>query len=94
MSKTHKIKIWPSYFAAIERGDKTFEWRRNDRDYAVGDMLVLREWDPAKGEAASCLGYTGSSITARITYKVEGVFGMPAGFCILGIKPMTLGEGK
>lgn len=28
---------------AIAEGKKVAEWRRNDRDYRVGDVLILRE---------------------------------------------------
>jgi hypothetical protein len=40
----HELKSWPEFFSAIETGEKTFELRRNDRNYQVGDVLVLREW--------------------------------------------------
>lgn len=43
----HDLKCWPAEFAAIERGENLHEIRRADRPYAVGDVLVLREWVPA-----------------------------------------------
>lgn len=88
MAKTHEIKIWPSQFDAVVAGDKTFEWRKNDRDYAVGDTLVMREWDPAKCSApyGDWEGYTGRETSAVVTYKAEGVFGIPDGYCVLAIK--------
>ena len=42
----HELKTWPKYFAAVRSGQKRFEIRRNDRDFKVGDILVLREFDP------------------------------------------------
>lgn len=42
----HELKTWPRYFDAVKRGDKSFEVRRDDRGYAVGDTLVLREFEP------------------------------------------------
>lgn len=89
MSRRHEVKVWPSYFAAIKSGQKTFEWRRNDRDYAVGDVLVLREYDPTRGAVVPGLGYTGECVEASITYKAEGVFGIPVGYCVLAIRVVT-----
>lgn len=96
MPKTHEIKIWPSQFDAVVSGHKTFEWRKNDRDYAVGDTLVMREWDPAQWSPASgdwrC--YTGRQISVVVTYKAEGVFGIPEGYCVLAIKKLEVEDGK
>lgn len=41
----HILKTWPRYWHAIENGSKTFELRVNDRDFNVGDELILRQWD-------------------------------------------------
>lgn len=43
---THELKISPTYFQAALDGTKTFELgQEDDRTFAVGDVLVLREWD-------------------------------------------------
>jgi hypothetical protein len=47
-SKRHQIKCWPEFFDAIQSGVKPFESRENDRDYEVGDTLVLIEFVPHK----------------------------------------------
>jgi len=39
--KKHRLKIKPQYLEAIISGDKTFEIRKNDRDFKVGDRVEL-----------------------------------------------------
>lgn len=41
---TIELKIAPKYFAEVYVGRKTFELRKNDRDFQVGDFVRLREW--------------------------------------------------
>ncbi|EGR4076000.1 DUF3850 domain-containing protein [Vibrio fluvialis] len=55
----HELKILPEYFALQLSGEKRFEVRHNDRDFQIGDTLILNEWD---GES-----YTGRCITVVIT---------------------------
>lgn len=45
----HVLKCHPHFFAAIVEGKKTFEIRRDDRKYRVGDTMTLREYDPSFG---------------------------------------------
>lgn len=78
---THYIKIAPKYFGDIASGAKPFECRRHDRDYRVGDTLVLREWLPG-------VEYTGREIIREITYILPGgMFGIMDRYCVLGISP-------
>ena len=77
----HCLKIWPEFFKAVVAGDKTFEIRKNDRRFRVGDVLVLEEFDPKKCD------YTGEKSRAKITYVLEGgQFGLKSGFVCMGIK--------
>lgn len=78
----HNLKSWPEYFAAVADGTKTFEVRKDDRGFRVGDHLRLREWDPATDD------YTGREVERRVTYIFRGPF-MPrskdeAQFAVLG----------
>ena len=79
-NKIHEIKIYPQYYKAIMSGEKTFELRKNDRNYQVGDILNLKEWD---GE-----NYTGHSTMRRVSYIYKGTdkYGLSKGYCILSIK--------
>lgn len=60
----HELKTLPIYYQAVEKGLKTFEIRRNDRNYKCGDLLILKEYD--KGN-----GYTGKEITVKVLYVLS-----------------------
>lgn len=79
MRKKHDLKTWPVFFTAITSGFKTFEIRKNDRDYNVGDFLLLQEWGPAQ-EA-----YTGRDILMEVTYVLHGgqFPGLEKGYCAI-----------
>ena len=80
----HTLKTLPEYLEAVGCGEKTFEVRRNDRDFLNGDGLHLREWHSDSGT------YGFRSITCRVSYVLKGAeaikFGVRPGFCVLGIK--------
>lgn len=81
---THALKTWPEYYKQVELGVKTFEIRRKDRDFKVGDILFLQEYDPNLGE------YTGKQLSRKVTYILEGdvnKFGLFADFCVMAIAP-------
>lgn len=44
----HDLKILPEYFDAARVKAKTFEIRKNDRMFKVGDIVTLKEWLPHK----------------------------------------------
>lgn len=46
---THDLKTVEPHFSNVLNGSKTFEIRLNDRDYQVGDYLMLMEY-PFTGE--------------------------------------------
>lgn len=76
---THELKCWPPYFDVILSGVKPFEIRSEaDRQFAVGDMLLLREWNPALDR------YTGRSCGRRVSYILRGFPGIEPDYAILG----------
>ena len=78
--RIHEFKTWPMPFWALSRGVKTYEIRKDDRDFRVGDLLRLREWSQISED------YTGCEIVARISYKTPGgEWGLPMDVCVLGI---------
>ncbi len=58
----HVLKSWTGLFEPIFYGRKTHDLRVMDRDYKVGDLCLLREYDPVKKE------YTGREAGVEITY--------------------------
>jgi len=44
--RVHRLKTVDPYFTDVAVGRKTFEVRKNDRGFRVGDVLVLEEWHP------------------------------------------------
>ena len=79
--KEHQIKCWPEPFQAMLEGRKTAEFRLNDRDYRVGDVLWIREWCPEAG------AYTDRSLTRRISHVLSSGFGLPEGYAMLSLDP-------
>lgn len=63
----HSVKILPEYFKAILDGYKTFEIRKNDRSYQVGDKLILKEWNDGV--------YTGRILKKEIIYILDDTSG-------------------
>ncbi len=59
--KTHRLKILSEYFQSVVEGRKKAELRVNDRDFSVGDYLLLNEWDNGADE------YTGRQVAVAIT---------------------------
>lgn len=43
--KAHNLKLDDLFFDDVKSGEKTFEIRNNDRDFRVGDFLVLHRSD-------------------------------------------------
>lgn len=90
MSRTHHLKSWPQFFNPIRDGVRTHELRRNDRNFAVGDFLVLHEFDPVNQR------YTGEKCDVQVTSMTS--FSEPCAvsneamnpnFCILSILVQT-----
>ena len=78
MKQTHELKIMPEYFEAIVKGEKTFEVRYNDRNFAKGDILLLREHDGKE--------YSGRTIKAGVTYLLNNPAYCKEGYVIMAIK--------
>jgi hypothetical protein len=77
--QTHQLKTWPALFQAILENKKTFDLRQNDRNFQVGDFLKLREYDPNHNI------YTSRSLIKKVTFMIEGEWGLKPGYCAMGL---------
>ena len=75
--KTHVLKSWPAFFKGMESGEKTFEIRRNDRDFKVGDRLCIREYFPTTAR------YSGKELMFKVTYVTD--FMQKEGNVVMGV---------
>lgn len=87
--KTHSLKTWPEYFEAILCGRKRFELRKNDRNYRVGDTLLLKEWDPNKK------AFSGLWVRGVVTYILnsgEFMIAINSDYCIMSFRVEEVGQ--
>jgi len=77
----HELKTCNEYFEEVFMGHKTFEIRKNDRDFKKGDTLILKEWDNFRET------FTGRELARTVTYVFEGgSFGLEKGFVVMAIQ--------
>lgn len=94
--KVHELKVWPQYFRNVLDGSKTFEFRKDDRGFEVGDTLILKEFEPGRidysvaPEIVEESRYTGRIIKKTITYIFKG--GIPGCRLRQGLVILALGE--
>ncbi len=70
INRIHELKIKKEYFNAIDSYEKSFEYRKDDRGYKVGDLLALNEIDEDGN-------YTGNAMLVEIIYIFRGEEGIP-----------------
>lgn len=76
----YKLKTLRGYFQAIQVGRKTFEVRFNDRNFKLGDDLLLQEFDNKTKE------YSGNEVLCHITYILDNPEYVKEGYVIMSIK--------
>jgi hypothetical protein len=81
----HQLKTDSIYFIQVATGKKTFEVRKDDRDFHVGDFLGLNETNELHLE-------TGRFILSEVTYVLDDPRYVKEGYVILGIKPCTVSK--
>ena len=87
----HELKIQLDYYNAIVNGRKTFELRKDDRGFRVGDLIQFRIL------GKNLFGLNNSFLATDlyvITYILKDVpeYGLDKDYCILGIKKAVIKE--
>ena len=89
--KIHELKIQLPYFEAVYTGLKTFEFRKDDRGFEVGDLIRFRVL------GKTMLG-ADNSVLSDVLFKIKYILrdipelGLPKDYCILGIVRMEMKE--
>lgn len=85
----HRLKTDPIVFDAVARGLKTFELRKDDRDFQVGDTLLLMEtqYSHLEMQNGAPLVLTGNVAGRDVKYILRGpIYGLAAGWVIMAFK--------
>ena len=91
--KLHELKIKHEYLIEVNMGRKTFELRKNDRDYQVGDLIRFIDIkDIKQNDNCDCDIYINKDDLYKITYILKNVpqYGLDKDYCILGIKKLEI----
>lgn len=82
--RLHELKIKEEYYDEVKLGLKTFELRKNDRDFQVGDLINFNViYDNGYIEKPDEV--------YKIIYILKGVpqYGLDKDYCILGIEKLN-----
>lgn len=90
MLPTQNLKTDPYVFQMSWEGYKPFELRYDDRNFSVGQEIVLYETEFSGSEmkAGKPLKYTGRRIRQRIISKITGLYGLDPFWCALGVEEL------
>lgn len=82
--RVHELKIKMDYFLEVQKGAKTFEIRKNDRDYHKGDLIHFIVLGDASLEIDGGL--------YKIDYVLQDVpqYGLKKGYCIFSIHSVSI----
>ncbi len=83
----HQIKIQEQYYNKIIEGQKTFEVRKNDRDYKINDLIQF-----------VLVANDGTGSIIKVSDKIfkigfilyGGKFGIDKGYCVFSIKEAAI----
>lgn len=93
----HTLKLNDRYFDAVANGIKTFEIRKNDRDYKVGDTLVLKKVN----DEGLYITYADHNLGINLDYEIKVAVtyilthddfpdGIPEGYVVMSIERLEI----
>jgi hypothetical protein len=82
--KIHHLKTIQPWFDYALSGRKTFEVRKNDRDFTVGDIIILHEYDPHRPSEREI------GMSVKVILDHEDVKGIQPGYCVMGVSKIDL----
>ena len=91
----HILKTDPNVFVDVVEGTKTFEIRKDDRNFKVGDLILLRQtrYTCEEMENGKPLEYTGQEARFTISYILHGpIYGLVDGWAIMSILSNAKGD--
>lgn len=85
MLRTHRLKVFGKYADAIMDGTKTFEIRKNDRGYKVGDKIVFKVVSNEGIGTGATARHPLNGATYRIDYILDDFEGLAQKYVALAI---------
>ena len=82
---THRLKVFVKYADAIMNGTKTFEIRKNDRGYEVGDKIVFDVVTNEGCAVGAAARHPLNGATYRIDYILDDFEGLAQKYVALAI---------
>ena len=84
----HQIKLVQPYVDAVYKGLKTFEVRKNDRDYQIGDIIDFIPVIKTKAGEVIPIKHPITNKRYVITYILNGGdYGIDKDYVVFAIKP-------
>lgn len=88
----HHLKTVQPWFDYVVSGKKTFEVRKNDRDFRAGDILILHEYLPRRYPDPTEQGEREIGVLVDIVLYDKDVSGIQPGYCVMGISKVDSGS--
>lgn len=81
MSKVHKLKILTDNFKDVVGRRMTYQLRKDDRDFSLGDILYLQEFQDGY--------FTGRAQVCKVNHIVRHGEGIAKDYVLLNIKLLS-----